>query len=72
MYQQKRQRDYRSIWIASLVIIVIGAAFTFRLVMIRPLGYILLAVGGAGLIWSLVNRDKWNEGKDRNEPKHFN
>ncbi len=72
MYQQKKPRDYRSLWIASLGILVIGLILTFNLSMIRPLGYILLGVGGFGLVWSLANMDKWRDKKDRDEPRHFN
>ena len=46
MYQQKKPRDYKNLWIISLILIVIGVVLTFRLAMIRPLGFVLLAVGG--------------------------
>ena len=72
MYQQKKSRDYKNLWIISLVLIVIGVVLTFRLAMIRPLGYILLAVGGFGLIRSLSNMDKWKDREDGDEPRHFN
>jgi hypothetical protein len=72
MYQQKKTRDYRSVWIISIGVLVIGIIFTINLSMIRPLGYVLLGVGGFGIIWSLSNMDQWKDKKDRDEPKHFN
>ena len=72
MYQQKKPRDYRSLWLISVVVLVIGILLTIRLVLIRPLGFSLLAVGGIGIVWSLANMDKWKDKKDRDNPKHFN
>ena len=72
MYQPKKQRDYKSLWIISMFLIAIGIVFTINLAMIRPLGYVLLGVGGFGLIWSLTNMDKWKDKKDKNDPRHFN
>ena len=72
MYQPKKQRDYKSLWIISIFLIAIGIVFTINLAMIRPLGFVLLGVGGFGLIWSLTNMDKWKDRKDKNDPRHFN
>jgi hypothetical protein len=72
MYQQKKQRDYRSLWIISLIIIVLGVVFTIRLAMIRPLGFVLLGVGGFGLIWALANMDKWKDRQDKDDRRQFN
>ncbi len=71
MYQQKKPRDYRSMWIISVAILAIGILLTIRLAMIRPLGFVLLGVGGFGLIWSLSNMDKWKDKKDKNDQIHF-
>ena len=72
MYQQKKKRDYRSLWVASLVIIAIGIVLTINLAIIRPIGFVLLGIGGFGMIWSLANMDRWKEKRDRDEPRHFN
>ena len=72
MFQQKKQRDYRSLWIISMAVLVLGIVLTINLAMIRPLGYLLLGVGGIGLIWSLSNMDKWKDKQDKDDPKHFN
>ena len=71
MYQQKKPRDYRGLWVISIVILLIGVLLTIRLAMIRPLGYALLGVGGFGIIWSLVNMDRWKDKKDQDETRHF-
>jgi len=65
MYQQKKQRDYRTLWLISIFILIIGILLTVRLALLRPLGFALLGVGGFGLVWSLANMDKW---KDKNGP----
>ncbi len=72
MYKQKKSRDYRSLWIISMALLAIGIVLTINLAMIRPLGYVLLGVGGFGLIWSLSNMGKWRDKKDNKDPKHFN
>ena len=72
MYQQKKPRDYRSLWLISLLIVVVGILLTFRMAMIRPLGFALLGVGAVGIIWSLTNLDKWKDRNDRNDPRQFN
>jgi hypothetical protein len=71
MYQQKKPRDYRSLWLISLSVLIIGMVLTINLAVIRPLGFALLAVGGVGLVWSLANMDKWKDRKDGDEPRHF-
>ena len=72
MYQQKKQRDYRSLWIISIVLLAIGVILTIRMAMIRPLGYVLLGVGGFGLIWSLSKMDKGKDYRDKDDQRHFN
>ena len=72
MYQQKKQRDYKSLWIISMFLIAIGIVLTINLAMIRPLGFVLLGVGGFGLIWSLTNMDKWKDKKDQDDQRRFN
>ncbi len=72
MYQQKKPRDFRSLWIISIVLIAIGIVLTIKLAMIRPVGFVLLGVGGFGLIWSLTNMDKWKDKSDRDDRRHFN
>ena len=71
MYRQKKPRDYRGLWLASLAILVIGIILTINLALIRPLGFALLAVGGVGIVWSLANMDRRKDGRDRDEPRHF-
>ena len=71
MYQQKKKRDYRSLWIISMLVFLVGVLLTIRLAMIRPLGYLLLGVGAFGLIWSLSNMDKWKDRQDRDKHQHF-
>ena len=72
MYQQKKPRDYRSIWIISMILLGVGIVLTIYLAMIRPLGFVLLGVGGVGLILSLTHMDKWKDKDDKNNPRHFN
>ena len=71
MYQQKKPRDYRSLWIISIALLAIGIVLTINLAMIRPLGYVLLGVGGFGLIWSLSNMGKWKDKKEKDDQKRF-
>jgi hypothetical protein len=72
MYKEKKPRDYRSLWLVSLLVLLIGIILTINLALIRPLGFSLLAVGGVGMVWSLANMDKWKNKKDRDEPRQFN
>ncbi len=72
MYQQKKPRDYRSLWLISLCLIVLGIVLTINLAMIRPVGFVLLGVGGFGLIWSLTNMDKWKDKDGKDDQRHFN
>ena len=72
MYKEKKPRDYRSLWLVSLLVLLIGIILTINLALIRPLGFSLLAVGGIGMVWSLANMDKWKNKKDRDEPRQFN
>jgi hypothetical protein len=71
MYQQKKPRDFRALWLASLSILVIGIVLTINMALIRPLGFALLVVGGVGMVWSLVHMDRWKDKNDRNEPRQF-
>ena len=71
MYQRKKPRDYKSLWIISMLLLVVGIILTINLALIRPLGFVLLGVGGIGLIWSLSNMDKWKDRQDRDKHQHF-
>ncbi|RLD68483.1 MAG: hypothetical protein DRI98_11760 [Bacteroidetes bacterium] len=72
MYHQKKPRDYKSLWIISMFILAIGIVLTINLAMIRPVGFVLLGVGGFGLVWSLTNMDKWKDKKDKDDQRRFN
>ena len=74
MYHQKKPRDYRTLWIISIFLLVIGIVLTINLAIIRPVGFALLGVGGFGLIWSLTNMDKWKDKdrQDKDDQKRFN
>ena len=72
MYQQKKPRDYRAMWAISIVLLIIGILLTARLAMIRPVGFVLLGIGGVGLVISLTNMDKWKDKKDKDNTRHFN
>lgn len=72
MYQQKKPRDYRSMWIISMFLLGFGIVLTINLAMIRPLGFVLLGVGGVGLVISLTNMDKWKDKKGKDDTRHFN
>ncbi len=72
MNQQKKTRNYKNLWLLSVFLLIIGILLTIRLTMIRPLGYALLGVGAFGLIWSLINKDGWEDKEDKNKPPHFN
>ena len=75
MYQQKKPRDYRTMWVISMALLAIGILLTINLAIIRPVGFALLGVGGIMLVVSLTNMDKWKDKKDRDKDKdyrHFN
>ncbi len=72
MYQQKKPRDYRAIWVISIVLLGIGIVLTINLAMIRPVGFVLLGIGGIGLVISLTNMDRWKDKKDKDNMRHFN
>jgi hypothetical protein len=72
MYQQKKTPDYRTLWIISMALLVLGILFTFNMALIRPVGFALLGVGGVMLVISLANMDKWKDKKDRDDPRHYN
>lgn len=72
MYQQKKPTDYRTLWIISIVLVLIGILLTFNLAMLRYAGFALLGVGGIMLVISLSNMDKWKDKKDRNRDRDQN
>ena len=72
MYQQKKPRDYRAMWAISMALLGIGILLTIKLAVIRPVGFVLLGIGGIGLIISLTNMDKWKDKKDKDNTRHFN
>jgi len=72
MFQQKKPRDYRTMWAISMVLLGIGILLTISLAMIRPLGFALLGVGGVGLVISLTNMDKWKDKNEKDDTRHFN
>jgi len=75
MYQQKKPRDYRTMWVISMALLAIGILLTINMAIIRPVGFALLGVGGIMLVISLTNMDKWKDKKDRDKDKdyrHFN
>ena len=72
MYQKKKPRDYKSLWIISMFILAIGIVLTINLAIIRPVGFVLLGVGGFGLVWSLTNMDKWKDKNEGGDQKRFN
>ena len=75
MYQQKKPRDYRTMWVISIALLAIGILLTINVAIIRPVGFALLGVGGVMLVISLTNMDKWKDKKDRDKDKdyrHFN
>jgi hypothetical protein len=72
MYQKKKPRDYKSLWIISIFILAIGIVLTINLAIIRPVGFVLLGVGGFGLVWSLTNMDKWKDKNEGGDQKRFN
>ena len=72
MYQQKKPRDYRAMWVISMVLLGLGILLTINLAMIRPVGFVLLGIGGVGLVISLTNMDKWKDRKDKDNTRHFN
>ena len=72
MYQQRKPRDYRAMWAISMVLLIIGILLTINMAMIRPVGFVLLGIGGIGLVVSLTNMDKWKDKKDKDNTRHFN
>ena len=73
MYQQKKPPDYRTLWLVSIVILVIGILLTINLAILRPAGFAFLGVGGVMLVISLANMDKWKDKKDKDKDyRHFN
>ena len=59
-------------WAISIVLLIIGILLTARLAMIRPVGFVLLGIGGVGLVISLANMDKWKDKKGKDNTRHFN
>lgn len=72
MNLQKKPRNYKSLWLLSISLLVIGIVLTINLAMIRPVGFVLLGIGGFGMIWSLSNKDRWDDGEDENKTRRFN
>ena len=72
MYQQKKQRDYRTLWVVSIVLLAGGILLTMRLVLLRHLGFALLGIGGVMLVISLANMDTWKDKKEKENTRHFN
>jgi uncharacterized protein (DUF983 family) len=73
MYQQRKPPDYRTLWIVSIVLLVVGILLTFNLAMLRSLGFVMLCVGGVMLVISLANMDKWKDKKDKDKDyRHYN
>lgn len=71
MNPNQKPRNFKSLWLISLVLIAIGIVLTINLAMIRPVGFALLGIGGFGMIWSLSNKDRWDD-DDKNKPRGFN
>ena len=72
MYQEKKPRDYKSLWLMSLALIAIGIVLTINLSMLRAIGFVLLGVGGVGMIVSITNMDKWKDkDSEDNEKRRF-
>jgi len=65
MYQQKKPRDYKSLWIISLLLILVGILLTFNLSLLRAAGFVLLGTGAFGLIWSISKLDSWKDKDER-------
>lgn len=72
MKPNKKPRNFKSLWLLSIALIAIGIVLTINLAMIRPLGFVLLGIGGFGMIWSLSNKDGWDDEDDKNQPHRFN
>ena len=72
MYQQKKPRNVRNIWLLSISLIAIGIVLTINLSMIRPVGFVLLGVGGFGMIWALSNKSGWDDKEEQNNTRRFN
>jgi len=58
MFKRKKQRDYRSIWLLCMLLLIIGIVLTFRPSLLRALGFTLLGLGGIGVVWALIRMDK--------------
>ncbi len=72
MNPQQKPRNFKSLWLLSISLIAIGVVLTINLSMIRPVGFVLLGIGGFGMIWSLSNKDRWDDKEDKNNPRRFN
>jgi len=59
-------------WVISMILLGIGIVLTINLAMIRPVGFVLLGIGGVGLVISLTNMDKWKDKKGKDDSRHFN
>ena len=72
MKPNQKPRNFKNLWLLSLALIAIGIVLTINLAMIRPVGFVLLGIGGFGMIWSLSNKDGWDDEDDKNNPRRFN
>lgn len=72
MDSDKKPRDYKSLWMISLVLIALGIVLTINLSMLRAIGFVMLGIGGVGMIVSITNMDKWKDKEsDDDEKKRF-
>jgi 1,4-dihydroxy-2-naphthoate octaprenyltransferase len=72
MFQPKKPRSSKSLWLLSIALIAIGIVLTINLSMIRPVGFVLLGIGGIGMIRSLTNKEGWDDDEDKKNPRSFN
>jgi 1,4-dihydroxy-2-naphthoate octaprenyltransferase len=69
MDSNKKPRDYKSLWMISLVLIALGIVLTINLSMLRAIGFVMLGIGGVGMIVSITNMDKWKDKESDDEEK---
>ena len=72
MNSQQKPRNFKSLWLISIFLIAIGVVLTINLSMIRPVGFVLLGIGGFGMIWSLSNKDRWDDDDKKKNQRPFN
>mgnify|MGYP001827468361 CR=1 FL=1 len=71
MYQPKKPRNSKNLWLLSIALIAIGIVLTINLSMIRPVGFVLLGIGGFVMIRSLTNKEGWDDDEDKKNPRSF-